>query len=216
MTTTDHTAPGGHTSRNSTLSTEEQLALAVEFRVPIPHGPAGGHGEVVVRREATGDGWAVTDGALTGVRAWIEGEGWRPVWDIGRAAAYQHNREQALTLAHKVAGIEAANHQTLLAIAAGPLAHARARQFTITCPRCHTPGAEEYGEPIRNTDDFADCARCRSCGLEWALDPGADACCTTCGGSGTPGAGPGRRRTADGWGPAPTCHCHQLYEEPGH
>ncbi|MFE7194033.1 hypothetical protein [Kitasatospora sp. NPDC057541] len=196
---------------NSTLSSEEQLALAVEFRVPIPQGPVGGYGEVVVRRDETGTGWAVTDGALVGLRAWIEGEGWRPVRDIGRAAAYPHTRDQALGLAHQVAEIEAACHQALLAVPADPLAYARARArlYTVTCPRCHTPGAEEYGEPIRNTDDFAACARCRTCGLEWALDPGADASCTTCGGSGIPGAGPSGRRTPDGWQSVPNCECHE-------
>ncbi|WP_404870986.1 hypothetical protein ACI1MP_37685 (plasmid) [Kitasatospora griseola] len=129
---------------------------------------------------------------------------------IHRRLGHEPARHDPAALA---AAIEATDHQTPLA-AAEPLAHA---QCTITCPRCHTPGAEEYSEPIRAThDDYAECARCRSCGLEWALDPGADACCTTCGGSGTPGAGPSRRRTADGWEPTPTCHCHQLHEEPGH
>ncbi|MFJ2191573.1 hypothetical protein ACIOJE_27190 [Kitasatospora sp. NPDC087861] len=195
---------------SSTMSAEQQLALAVEFRVPIPQGEAGGYGEVVVHRDQAGDGWAVTNGAMVGLRAWIEDEGWRPVRDIGRAAAYKHTREEALALAHQVAEIEAACHQVLLAVAADPLGHAvRTRQYTITCPRCQTPGAEEYGEPIRDTDDHADCARCRSCGLEWALDPGADASCTTCGGSGIPGAGPSRRRTPDGWQSVPNCECHE-------
>ncbi|MFJ6384695.1 hypothetical protein ACIQI7_32395 [Kitasatospora sp. NPDC092039] len=197
---------------NSTLSAEEQLALAVEFRVPIPQGPVGGYGEVVVRRDETSDGWAVTDGALVGLRAWVEGEdgGWQPVRDIGRAAAYKHTREQALGLAHRVAEYEAINHQVLLGVIADPLGHAiRTRQYTITCPRCQTPGAEEYGEPAWNSDDFADCARCRACGLEWALDPGADASCTTCGGSGIPGAGPTRTHTPSGWQSVPNCGCHE-------
>lgn len=195
---------------SSTMSAEQQLALAVEFRVPIPQGAVGGYGEVVVRRDQVGDGWAVTDGAMVGLRAWIEGEGWRPVRDIGRATAYRHTREKALALAHQVAEIEAVCHQALVAVAADPLAHAiSTRQYTITCPRCQTPGAEEYGEPCPRTDDYADCARCRSCGLEWALDPGADASCTTCGGSGVPGAGPSRRRTPDGWRSIANCECHQ-------
>ncbi|MFJ5122948.1 hypothetical protein [Kitasatospora sp. NPDC088548] len=193
---------------NSTLSAEQQLQLAVEFRVPIPQGPVGGYGEVVVRRDEPGDGWAVTDGSLVSLRAWIEDEGWRPVRDTGRAAAFRHTREGALLLAHRVAAIDAANYQALLAVAADPLGHAvRTRQYTITCPRCQTPGADEYGEPDSTSDDYADCARCRSCGLEWALDPGADASCTTCGGSGIPGAGPTRTRTPDGWQPAPNCEC---------
>ncbi|MFF8775073.1 hypothetical protein [Kitasatospora sp. NPDC015120] len=193
---------------SSTLTMEEQLALATEFRVPIPQGPAGGYGAIVVRRDETGAGWAVTDGALVGLRTWAEEEGWRPVRDTGRASAYRHTRENALVLAHRVAEIEAANYQALLAVAADPLGHA-VRTRRITCPRCHTPGAEEYGEPITGTDDFADCVRCTACGLEWALDPGADASCTACGGSGIPGAGPIGRRTPDGWEPAPNCECHE-------
>ncbi|MFD5433751.1 hypothetical protein ACFWJ4_16570 [Kitasatospora sp. NPDC127067] len=114
---------------NTTLTVEEQLRLAVEFRVPIPQGPVGGYGEVVVRRDQTGDGWAVTDGALVGLAAWTENDGWQPVRDIGRAAAYRHTREQALDLAHRVAEIEAANYQALLAVVADPLGHAiRTRQ----------------------------------------------------------------------------------------
>ncbi|MFD4904184.1 hypothetical protein [Kitasatospora purpeofusca] len=199
---------------NSTLTAEQQLKLATEFRVPVPRGPVGGYGEVVVRRDDTGSGWAVTDGALVGLRAWTEGEGWRPVGDTGRQAAYRHTREEALDLAHRVAEIEAANHRALLAVAADPLAHAR--QYVITCPRCHTPGAEEYEQPITCTDDSADCARCSSCRLEWALDFGADASCTLCGGNGIPGAGPIRRRTPDGWEPAPKCGCHEQHEQSGH
>ncbi|MDH6709878.1 hypothetical protein P3T27_006627 [Kitasatospora sp. MAA19] len=115
--------------QSRTLSPQEQLALAVEFRVPIPQGPVGGYGEVVVRRDETGDGWAVTDGALVGLAAWTETDGWQPVRDIGRAAAYRHTREEALDLAHRVAEIEAANHQTLLDVIADPLGHAiRTRQ----------------------------------------------------------------------------------------
>jgi hypothetical protein len=57
----------------------------------------------------------------------------------------------------------------------------------ITCPLCKTPGAEEYGLPIPGTDDSADCARCKACGHTWNLDPGADASCPECGGSGNTG-----------------------------
>ncbi|GAA1377169.1 hypothetical protein ACFPK5_00420 [Streptomyces beijiangensis] len=59
----------------------------------------------------------------------------------------------------------------------------------ITCPLCKTPGAEEFGLPIPNTDDSADCARCIACGNTWGLDPGANAACTECGGSGNTGRG---------------------------
>ncbi|MEU9044543.1 MULTISPECIES: hypothetical protein [unclassified Kitasatospora] len=65
------------------------------------------------------------------------------------------------------------------------------RQYSITCPHCGSVDVEEFGEPIPTThDDYADCARCRTCGQEWGLDPGADASCTQCGGSGRPGNGP--------------------------
>lgn len=59
----------------------------------------------------------------------------------------------------------------------------------ITCPLCLTPGAEEFGAPIPNTDDTADCARCMKCGHTWGLDPGANGACTECGGSGNTGRG---------------------------
>ncbi|NXY94461.1 hypothetical protein HYE82_08655 [Streptomyces sp. BR123] len=93
------------------------LALAHEFRVLIPNPGVGGYGEVVVRRQPDGAGerWAVTDGAFSGLRAWVDGEGWRYVSDIGRAAAYRHGLEQALELAHQVAEIEAACHQAEVA-----------------------------------------------------------------------------------------------------
>ncbi|MFI0742410.1 hypothetical protein ACH4PU_30690 [Streptomyces sp. NPDC021100] len=86
-----------------------QLSLASEFRVPLPDAGAGGYGEVVVKRQQDGPGdrWAVTDGADTGLRAWVDGEGWRHVTDIGRAVAFRHTREEALLLAHQVAEIEA-------------------------------------------------------------------------------------------------------------
>ncbi|MFF2821369.1 hypothetical protein ACFVT9_38350 [Kitasatospora cineracea] len=106
---------------DSTLSAENQLDLAVEFRVPIPKTQGGRYREVVVRRDSGSGAWAVTDGALIGLQAWILNEGWRPVWDIGRAAAFCHTREGALTLALQVAEIEAADHQALLAVAAEPL-----------------------------------------------------------------------------------------------
>jgi predicted kinase len=64
----------------------------------------------------------------------------------------------------------------------------RPRQFTIPCPSCRSTATEEYPEPIPRTDDYADCARCHSCGHTWALDPGADLGCPSCGGSGTLGA----------------------------
>ncbi|MGW2865927.1 hypothetical protein [Streptomyces sp. NPDC001205] len=97
----------------------QQLALATEFRVPLPQGNGGGYGEVVVQRDDVGTLWAVTDGAFSGLRAWVDGEGWRHISDVGRAVAYQHTREAALFLAHQVAELEAACYQAEVA-AAGP------------------------------------------------------------------------------------------------
>jgi hypothetical protein len=87
-----------------------QLALAVEFRVPLPEG-LGGYGELVVQRESTGsDRWAVTDGAFVGLQAWIDGEGWQYITDIGRAAAFVYSLDEALAMADDVARIEQERH----------------------------------------------------------------------------------------------------------
>lgn len=87
----------------------QEMALVSEFRVPLPDHGAGGYAEIVVCRERIDvDRWAVTDGALTGLRAWVEGEGWRYISDVGRKAAYAHGRREALDLARSVAEIEAA------------------------------------------------------------------------------------------------------------
>lgn len=83
-----------------------QLTLASEFRVPLPDG-LGGDGEVVVRRESTGsDRWAVTDGAVSGLQAWVYPVGWQPVAEVGRDAAFAHSLDDALDLAEDVARIE--------------------------------------------------------------------------------------------------------------
>ncbi|MEJ8654915.1 hypothetical protein WKI65_44465 [Streptomyces sp. MS1.AVA.3] len=88
---------------------QRQMALVSEFRVPVPDSGAGGYAEIVVRRERTDvDRWAVTDGALTGLRAWVAGEGWQYVSDVGRKVAYAHERDGALALALQVAEIEGA------------------------------------------------------------------------------------------------------------
>lgn len=50
----------------------------------------------------------MTDGALPGLRAWVAGEGWQYISDIGRTAAYTHERREALALAVQVAEIQAA------------------------------------------------------------------------------------------------------------
>ncbi|MGW1587281.1 hypothetical protein [Streptomyces sp. NPDC002386] len=83
-----------------------QLTLASEFRVPLPDG-LGGYGEIVVQRESTGsDRWAVTDGAVTGLRAWLYPAGWQYVSDVGRDVAFVHDLDDALELAEAVAKIE--------------------------------------------------------------------------------------------------------------
>ncbi|MFJ1757291.1 hypothetical protein [Kitasatospora sp. NPDC088134] len=115
--------------------------------------PADGHGEIVVRRDKPGGRWAVTDGAQVGLRAWTETEGWRPVWDIGRAVAFRYTREVALALAHQVAEQEAANHQALLAVAADPFSRAAPTGHRATAlPRRRVPATEGNGEPTSSPD----------------------------------------------------------------
>jgi hypothetical protein len=84
-----------------------QLTLASEFRVSLPDGLGGGYGELVVQRESTGsDRWAVTDGAVSGLRAWVYPAGWQYVSEVGRAVAFAHDLDDALELAEAVAKIE--------------------------------------------------------------------------------------------------------------
>ncbi|MFJ9523246.1 hypothetical protein ACIRPK_34025 [Kitasatospora sp. NPDC101801] len=84
--------------------------------------------------------------------------------------------------------------------------------YVITCPGCGSAeDVEEYDAPVPNTDDTVDCARCRNCGRDWALDPGADASCTTCGGSGIPGGHSAVRKSSTGmWESAPKCGCAEA------
>ncbi|MEE1741203.1 hypothetical protein PUR49_32550 [Streptomyces sp. BE147] len=93
------------------FSAEEQLALASEFRFPLQAGSVGGYSEVVVQRDGSNGRFAVTDGALTGLQAWVDGEGWRRVADVGRAAAFSRTREEAFEMAHHVAELEGSRHQ---------------------------------------------------------------------------------------------------------
>ncbi|GGQ80994.1 hypothetical protein [Streptomyces flaveolus] len=91
-----------------------QLALASEFRVPLPEG-LGGYGEIVVQRESTGsDRWAVTDGALCGLRAWIDGDGWRYVSEVGRRVAFACSLDEALDLAEVVAKMMQEQHDAAI------------------------------------------------------------------------------------------------------
>ncbi|MEW1866996.1 hypothetical protein AB0420_02160 [Streptomyces caelestis] len=83
-----------------------QLTLASEFRVSLPEG-LGGYGEIVVQRESTGsDRWAVTNGAVTGLQAWVYPVGWQHVARVGRDVAFAHDLDDALELAEAVAKIE--------------------------------------------------------------------------------------------------------------
>ncbi|BDH04859.1 hypothetical protein [Streptomyces seoulensis] len=93
-----------------------QMALTSEFRVPLPAGVGGGYGEIVVRREAAdSDRWAVTDGALTGLRAWRDPDGWQYVSEIGRAEAFVYSLDEALDIAEEVAEIEGELHAKRIA-----------------------------------------------------------------------------------------------------
>ncbi|MFD7554201.1 hypothetical protein ACFV9E_06630 [Streptomyces sp. NPDC059835] len=98
------------------LLAEAQLDFATEFRVPVPVGSAGGYAEVVVRRDDQGEMWAVSDGALTGLRAWVDGR-WSYVSDIGRAAAFRWTREEAIAVAQEVAELEAGSYRQAAATA---------------------------------------------------------------------------------------------------
>ncbi|GAB7036022.1 Pycsar system effector family protein [Streptomyces sp. NPDC021749] len=77
--------------------------------------------------------------------------------------------------------------------------------FIRSCPACQSPDTEDYGQPIPHTDDSADCARCRTCGHSWSLDPGANGSCTSCGGSGRLG----NQSPHD-----PRCPCHEDMPQP--
>lgn len=84
-----------------------RLTLATEFRVPLPEGLSGGYAELVVQRESSdSDRWAVTDGAATGLRAWVDPVGWQYVAEVGRALAYRYELDDALDFAEDVARIE--------------------------------------------------------------------------------------------------------------
>lgn len=101
----DEVIAAGRSFRQMAEQASHVLALAREFRVPFPavDGRAG-YGEVaVVRESADSDQWAVTDGAVTGLRAWVSGR-WQYVSDIGRAAAYRYGDiGEALAVAEEAA-----------------------------------------------------------------------------------------------------------------
>ncbi|MGO4459396.1 hypothetical protein AB4039_19175 [Streptomyces sp. M-16] len=65
----------------------------------------------MVQRDRAGtDRWAVTDGAVAGLRTWTASEAgtdWQYVSDVGRQAAFRHTLGEALSLAKTVAGVEA-------------------------------------------------------------------------------------------------------------
>lgn len=92
-----------------------QVTLAAEFRVPLPDG-LGGYGELVVRRESVGsDRWAVTDGAVSGLRAWLDPDGWQYVAEIGRTEAFAYGLDEALDMAEDVARLERERHDARIA-----------------------------------------------------------------------------------------------------
>ncbi|MFJ1742618.1 hypothetical protein ACIOG4_28580 [Streptomyces microflavus] len=100
----------GHLARGP--SPEDQLAMASEFRIPLPlDDTRGGYGEVVVQRDGISGRFAVTDGALVRLQTWVDGGGWCDVSDVGRAVAFSRSRENALETALHVAGIEADRHR---------------------------------------------------------------------------------------------------------
>jgi hypothetical protein len=97
------------------LSLGEQLMFASEFRMPLPSGRPRGYQDIAVRRDPYGGSWwAVTDGAVSGLRAWMH-DGWRRVSDVGMHAAYRHTRSEALTLGQQVTDIETACQEAEMA-----------------------------------------------------------------------------------------------------
>jgi len=82
----------------------ELLDLAMEFYVRVPIPPLS---HVVVRREMLGvDRWAVTNGSLTGLQAWMDGR-WQYVSGTGRQAAFRWPLERAMEVANEAAEHEA-------------------------------------------------------------------------------------------------------------
>lgn len=80
-----------------------RLDLASEFRIPR----ADGLGVIAVVRESVdSDQFAVTDGYVSGLCAWVDGE-WQTVWDIGRERAFCYGLDEALRVAGAVAEHEA-------------------------------------------------------------------------------------------------------------
>ncbi|WP_329224916.1 hypothetical protein OG488_00865 [Streptomyces sp. NBC_01460] len=71
----------------------------------------------------------------------------------------------------------------------GPAAPASAP--TLRCPQ-DGGRTEEYQVRNPETGDVFDRARCTHCSHSWDLDPGADALCRACGGSGSRGSAPDR------------------------
>ncbi|OEV14070.1 hypothetical protein [Streptomyces nanshensis] len=105
-------------ARRVAVALEQQLALAREFRVPLPN-QVGGYGEITVEKDPGLRLWAVTDGALSGKRAWVDGD-WQRLTDIGRPAAYTHPLDEALELAHQVAEFEGAAYEAQVRVGQRP------------------------------------------------------------------------------------------------
>ncbi|OEV14065.1 hypothetical protein [Streptomyces nanshensis] len=105
-------------ARSIAVALEQQLALAREFRVPLPN-QVGGYGEITVEKDPGLNLWAVTDGAFSGKRAWVDGF-WQHLTDIGRTAAYTHPLDEALELAYQVAEFEGAVYETEVRVGQRP------------------------------------------------------------------------------------------------
>ncbi|WP_431784380.1 hypothetical protein [Streptomyces chumphonensis] len=89
--------------RQSPVDMAADLDLVREFRIPLPDSDVGGYAEIAVLREATGsDRWAITDGAVSGLRAWVDGR-WQRVADIGREAAFHFDLDGAFAVVEDVA-----------------------------------------------------------------------------------------------------------------
>lgn len=101
----------GYLRDKETARLQQEIAqlhsLATELRVPLPNA-AGGYGEIVVQRlSLAADLWAVTDGANTKPRVWVDDD-WRPLHDLGFTGAFRYTLAEALTVAHQVAEYEGA------------------------------------------------------------------------------------------------------------
>lgn len=136
-----------------------QLALASEFRVPLPEG-LGGYGELVVQRESSdSDRWAITDGAAVDPMAWVDPDGWREISKVGRAKAYVYDLDEALDVAEQVARIEQEQHTAR--VAAHREKDTREGESTCEPPRPHMLPESSFtrARQVERVGGFFRCAR---------------------------------------------------------